>query len=272
MKGGPRQRAHRARGTGHGLRCALLAGLMCLLAPRAACPAPSDPTAAAALAGAASATEAEPEEDLLPFKLSLPTIADAMAWQTPGFRLQLGYGYGLARGLSGAPDMDLHIIIMRAGARLDRDWSLLASFQYAVAGGQVLGMRYSGTLDPTWHFHGGFELAVGAGFAGIVDGGSGRPEPDAAQRDGLVASYTLPDNTRLLPSCSGVGTLALARVGWTGVIGPLAATTFSLQADGQWTGCTEELGRVEPDTARPIVRRQWWAHQGLALTWTVAWR
>jgi len=230
------------------------------------------PTAAAKLPAAASPAQADDDDDALPFKLSLPTIADQAAWRTAGFRLQLGYGYGAATGLDGAPDADLHVLIMRVGARLDADWSLLASFQYGIAGGDMVGMRYSGTLDPTWHIWKGLELAFGVGFAGIVEGPADRPDPDAAQRDELVASYTLPDNDPLLPNCSGVGTQALVRLGWSFVIGPLAASTLSVQVDGQWTGCQEGLGRVEPDTATAIVRRQWWAQYGVVGTWTVAWR
>ena len=148
----------------------------------------------------------------------------------------------------------------------------MTSFQYGIASGGIVGMRFSGTLEPTWHVYGGWEVALGAGFAGIVEGNSGRLETDAAQRNELVASYTFDDNSKLLRACSGVGAAALARVGWTWVIGHLAATTFSAQVDGQWTGCQEDTGRVEPDTATAIVRRQWWGHLGRALTWTVAWR
>ncbi len=229
----------------------------------------TSPAEAAPLPAAATADD---DDFKLPFRLSLPTLADHKAWQTLGFRLQLGYGYGAALGLSGAPDADLHVIIIRVGARLDEDWSLLSSFQYGVASGGILGMRFSGTLDPTWHVWSGLELALGAGFAGIVEGGPPRTDPSAAQRSEIVASYTFPDNSKLLPRCSGVGAAALARVGWNFVIGPLASTTLSAQVDGQWTGCEEDLDRLEPDTAEAIVRRQWWGHVGSTLTWTIAWR
>jgi hypothetical protein len=42
--------------------------------------------------------------------------------------------------------------------------------------------------------------------------------------------------------------------------------------DGQWTDCVDDSGRLEPDTATPIVRRQWWPHLGGSLIWGILWR
>ena len=42
-------------------------------------------------------------DEVLPFKLSLPTEEDAAAWRQAGFRLQLGVGYGMLRGIDGTP-------------------------------------------------------------------------------------------------------------------------------------------------------------------------
>ncbi len=72
------------------------------------------------------------DEDPEP-KLSLPTEADRQAWQRPGFRLGLGFGFGELVGLRGAPDGRLYAANLRAGLRLDARWSLIGSFQYAVA-------------------------------------------------------------------------------------------------------------------------------------------
>ena len=36
---------------------------------------------------------------------------------------------------------------------------------------------------------------------------------------------------------------------------------------GQWTGCVDDTGRVEPDTGQAIVRRQWWPHVGGRRHW-----
>src|ERR1041385_2469165 len=91
------------------------------------------------------------EEDA-PAKLSLPTEADREAWTRPGFRLELGLTYGRLEGLRGAPSGRLLGPTLRAGLRLDRDWSLITSFEYASARGShggLQGLRFAGTLDPT---------------------------------------------------------------------------------------------------------------------------
>lgn len=245
----------------------------------------------AALAGLVSPVDAEesiaePDDGDGPVRFSLPTEDDVAAWRRPGFRLQLGVNYGALAGLDGAPGGQISGAILRVGARLDPRWSLLASFNYASAstggglGGLKLvsdadglsGLRFAGTLDPTWHLDDNFDLAIGLGFGGIVEGRSGRPDPDPEQQSTLENSYTFPHADPPLPSCQGVGVAGLVRLGWTLVIGPRAATGLALEFDGQWTGCVDDTGRVEPDTARPIVRRQWWPHLGGTLAWTFTWR
>ena len=222
---------------------------------------------------AVSATQAD-ADDALPFKLSLPTEDDRSAWRSPGFRLQLGAGYGQFHGLSGAPSGRLIAAVIRVGARLDADWSLLTSFQYGSASAVkgLSGLRFSGTIDPTWHVTDRFDLAVGFGLGGLVEGNTGRPEPDASGRATLVSSYTLPKTSPAIPSCTGVGAAGLVRAGWMAVLGPLSSMGFALEVDGQWTACKDNLNRVEPDTAQPIYRVQWWPHVGATLAWLVAWR
>ena len=214
--------------------------------------------------------------EALPFQLSLPTEADQAAWQQPGFRLELATGLGALRGLGGAPGSKNIPILLRFGARLPGAWSLLASFQFAVAGwrsvGDLSGLRFAGTIDPTLHITDHLALAVGFGFGGIVEGVSGRAVPDAGQRSALVASYTFPDARTPLSACNGVGAAGLVRASYLWVLGPLSATGFAAQFDGQWTACSETVGQVEPDTARPIVRRQWWGDWGGSLTWVISWR
>ena len=138
--------------------------------------------------------------------------------------------------------------------------------------GDLSGLRFAGTIDPTWHVTDHLDLAVGFGFGGLVEGTSGRPIPEADQRASLVASYTFPNASLPLSSCSGVGVAGLLRATYMWVLGPLSATGFALQTDGQWTACSERVGAIEPDTARPIVRRQWWADAGGSLTWVISWR
>ena len=245
-------------------------------------PAPPEPPPAAPI----SVLEADDGDG--PIRLSLATQDDLEAWRTPGFRLQLGGLYGAMDGQDGAPGGWLIGVILRVGARLDAHWSLLGAFQYASAsttGGlsglkigedantALSGLRFSGTLEPTWHINDHFELAVGMGFGGLVEGGrAGRPDPDAVQRNALNGSYTFPNAHPALPSCQGVGVAGLVRGGWHLLLGPRSATGVDLELFGQWTGCVDDTGRLELDTARPIVRRQWWPHVGSTLSWTVTWR
>lgn len=206
-------------------------------------------------------------------KLSLPTEADRDAWLRGGFRLGLGIVYGQFAGLQGAPSGRLRGVTVRMGLRLDPDWSVLASFQYAQvsAAGGLSGLRFSGTVNPTWHVTRHLALAVGLGFGGIVEGSTSRPDV-APLPSTLASSYTFPGASPPLPSCSGVGVAGLARAEWIIVLGPRAATGFTLEAMGQWTGCVADTGIVEPDTGQAIVRRQWWPHAGATLGWGMMWR
>jgi hypothetical protein len=235
-------------------------------APLAPPPAPPVPSSAATAAAAADDAEAPP-------RLSLPTESDRDAWQRSGFRLGLGLGYGRLVGLDGAPSGRLLTFGLRLGLRLDADWSVLASFQYARASstGGLSGLRFAGTVDPTWHVTRSFSLAVGLGFGGIVEGTTGRPDIDPLPST-LDTSYTFPSANPPLPSCSGVGAAGLARAEWMLVLGPRSAMSAQVEAVGQWTGCVADTGRVEPDTGLAIVRRQWWPHAGLTVAWGIMWR
>ncbi len=206
-------------------------------------------------------------------KLSLPTEADRQAWQRSGFRLGLGLAYGRMVGLRGAPSGRLLGPVIRAGLRLDADWSILASFQYAQAkqSGGLSGLRFAGTVDPTWHITRSLSLAIGFGFGGIVEGSTGRMDADPLPST-LDTSYTFPDASHPIASCSGVGAAGLVRAEYAYVIGPRAETLLALEVIGQWTGCVDDTKRVEPDTGVSIVRRQWWPHTGGTLTWSIAWR
>src|SRR3984885_15612688 len=109
-------------------------------------------------------------------KLSLPTEADRVAWLNPGFRLGLGLVYGRMYGIHGPPNGRILGAQMHAGLRLDEQWSLYTTFQYAAASGPgaLSGLRFEGTVDPTWHVTRSFWLAVGFGFGGIVEGHTSR--------------------------------------------------------------------------------------------------
>jgi hypothetical protein len=255
-------------------------------APTSTSGAPTPPTttstpSTATSKSATSTTTSEPaavaaktnDDDEGTPKLSLPTEADREAWQRSGFRLGLGLLYGDMVGLRGAPSGRLLGPWVRFGLRLDPDWSVLASFQYVSASksGGLSGLRFAGTLEPTWHATRNLSLALGFGFGGIVEGRTGRPDVDPLPST-LDTSYTFPDARMPIPSCSGVGAAGVARAEWAWVLGPRSSTSISLEALGQWTGCVQNTNRVEPDTGQPIVRRQWWPHTGATLSWGITWR
>lgn len=209
-----------------------------------------------------------------PPRLSLPTESDRALWKKPGFRFGLGVAYGRFFGIDGPPAYQLLGPTIRAGVRLDEAWSLLGSLQYLYAtggGAGMKGLRFAGTVEPTWHATAHLSLAAGIGFGGILEDGATRGNPDP-QPSTLDSSYTFPNARQPIPNCNGVGVAGLLRAQWLWVMGPRSATGLALQFDGQWTGCVDDTNRVEPDTARPIVRRQWWPHLGGSLTWEIQWR
>jgi hypothetical protein len=236
--------------------------------PAPVTPAPATPTAPAAAGEAAT----KPDDDGEP-RLSLPTQADRLAWQNSGFRLGLGLVYGQLVGLRGAPSGRLIGPTIRVGLRLDERWSVTSSFEYASASksGGLSGLRFAGTIDPTWHVTPSLSLAVGFGFGGIVEGRTGRKDADPLPST-IDTSYTFPDARTPIASCSGVGAAGLARLEWSYVLGPRAQTGVALEVIGQWTGCVDDTNRVEPDTGTAIVRRQWWPHTGVTLGWGILWR
>jgi hypothetical protein len=236
-------------------------------------PAPAIPPASPPPVDPVALPAKDDKDDEGPPRLSLPTQSDRDAWLRGGFRLSLGLTYGQLIGLEGAPSGRLIGPTVRVGLRLDAAWSLFASFQYtgASAPGGLSGLRFAGTVDPTWHVTRHLALALGLGFGGIVEGFTGRPDVDPLSGT-IETSYTFPRPSPPLPSCSGVGVAALARADWMFVLGPRTATGLSLEVMGQWTGCVDDTGRVEPDSGQAIVRRQWWPHTGAVGTWSFTWR
>ena len=263
--------------TGASLRAALgvAAFSFALGAPTARAQAPgamrSAPSAMPPPASAPPPPDDAGKEKEGPPRLSLPTEADRDAWRRDGFRLGIGLHYGEMFGLAGAPRARLIGATVRLGLRLDSDWSLLASFQYSVMSRGLTGLRFSGTLDPTWHATRHLSLAVGLGFAGISGGSTGGPDI-APLPNTLDAPYTFPSANPPMPSCTGGGLAALARAEWAIVLGSRSATTFGVEGFGQWTGCEDDTGLVEPDTGQAIVRRQFWPHLGVTGTVGILWR
>jgi len=137
--------------------------------------------------------------------------------------------------------------------------------------GGLSGLRFAGTIDPTWHLTPHLALALGIGFGGIVEGTTGRADVDPLGST-LSQSYTFPSASPPLPNCSGVGLAGLARAEWSIVLGPRSSTSLMIEATGQWTGCIDDTGNVDIDSGQAIERRQWWPHVGGTAAWGITWR
>jgi len=229
------------------------------------------PQAVTATPGAAASPAQPVLDDDGPPRLSLPTESDRAVWKNPGFRFGLGLVYSRYFGIDGPPSGTFIGPTIRLGLRLDERWSLMGSLQYLFArSGPMMGVRYAGTIEPTWHATEHLSLTVGIGFGGLVTS-SNRVDP-APKSGSLDTSYTFPNAQTPLAGCNGVGVTGLLRADWMMVLGPRASTGVALETDAQWTGCVDDSGNVESDTARPIVRRQWWGHAGGSLAWVILWR
>lgn len=206
-----------------------------------------------------------------PVRLSLATEADREAWLHSGFRLGLGLTYGTLHGQGAVPDFTTLGVTIRPGIRLDPQWSIYLSLQYAtLAGGAA---RFASAIEPTWHITPHLAAGVGLGYAGIagyqrIDGGL----PLQPTVDTLGQSYTFPDAKTPVPKCTGVGLAALARLELGYVLGPRTRTHIAAEALAQWTGCEDTSSTVDEFSGKQLVRRQWWAHTGASVSWGIEWR
>jgi hypothetical protein len=198
-------------------------------------------------------------------RLSLPTQADVDAWHGPGFRLQLGYGYGFQHGSGPSVSFDSHSITLRPSVRLDDRWSLGVGLQYGTG---PIGARWSVTVEPTFRLWRQLALSVGLGYGGLViqNPNSG----DVLTGDALVSRELADDE--VLGACTGSALSAVGRLEYLFVAGPLFASGPFVQGNAQWTHCHEVQADVDNETGKSLVLSQWWRHVGLTLGWWLAWR
>lgn len=204
-------------------------------------------------------------------KLSLPTESDRAAWTNSGFRMGLALMLGDFHGIRGVPNASFLGVGLHAGIRLDKDWSLMTTFAYGRLAGGLSGLRAAGTVDPTWHVTRSLSLAVGFGFSALVNSRTKLPDADPLPGT-LDSTYTFPSSIHPMSLCSGNGVTALARATYSWVIGPRGSAFLEADAIGQYTECVDPTGNVDPDTAQPIVRIQFWAQDGFTINGGFEWR
>lgn len=213
-------------------------------------------------------------DDEYVLRLSLPTQADLDAWKEPGIRVTLGWIQGRQEGMGPAPDLAPLGAALRPWLRVSPHWSLGATFSWQAVVDDFMGLKWGATLEPTWHPWRGLALSLGLGYGGILGGRYGAAEMDydeASQEPAQhLVSRTLGDDESMSECASG-GWLALARVEYQFVVGPLFSTGPFGQVDVQRTGCETTVGN-DVETGKPIILRQWWMHRGFNLGWWLTWR
>lgn len=205
-----------------------------------------------------------------PVRLSLATEADRDGWLRSGFRLGLGVTYGTLHGQGAVPGFTTRGVTIRPGLRLDPQWSIYLSFQYAALDGGAT--RFASAIEPTWHLTRHLAAGVGLGYAGLVGYSRVDITPLQPTVGTLGQSYTFPDAKQPLPNCTGVGLTALTRLELGYVLGPRTRTHVAAEAFEQWTGCEDASGTIDSFSGQELVRRQWWAHTGASVSWGIEWR
>jgi hypothetical protein len=241
--------------------------LLALFAAAGPAAAPGAPAAPAPIVQVMNEQERIALQQTDEVRLGLPTQSAVDAWRNPGLRVQLGYGYGIVRGVGPAFSFRSQTALLRPSVRLDRYWALGIGLLYGTGPN---GLRWGGTLEPTFYPWRDLAVTVGAGYGGLLvsdpnaSSGTLQGTPVTVSRD-LVAGERL-------TSCEGAALTALARVEYLFVVGPLFATGPFAQANGQWTHCQNTLGDTDPETGRPIVLTQWWTQRSATFGWWLAWR
>ena len=160
--------------------------------------------------------------------------------------------------------------LIRTLARLEEWWSIGIDFQYALARGDLTGLRYASTIQAVYHPRRSIGLTFGTGLGGLVL----QPPKPTNVRPGNgeeVASVTFGPSEKL-GSCSGSAWVGLVRGEYQFVVGALFSSGPFLEVHSQYTRCEQTLGRIDRETGRQIVGRQWWLQGAVEGGWWFSWR
>ncbi len=190
------------------------------------------------------------------------------AWTERGFRLQLRFGWERLNEVQLGPPLQAATFAVEPSYRLSRWFSLGVGLRYSVMEqSQWSGVRWSTTVDASVHPVGGVFLSIGAGYAGML-----------MQKSVPASYYVITEQERLSPPagfdrivrCNGDGVIGLARVGYIVPLGESFATGPVFQADLQGTRCKGDY--VDPRITAWAQAVEWWWHETLQLSWSLAWR
>lgn len=215
------------------------------------------------------------DDDGYVLRLSLPTQADIDAWKEPGIRVSLGWIQGHQWSLGPGPSFSPMGAALRPWLRISPEWSLGATFSWQASLTEFSGLKWGATLEPTWHPWRGLGVSLGLGYGGLLGDRTwwldspNAMGPPGNQPDPSV-SHTIADD-EYMSTCQAGAWLALARVEYQFVVGPLFSTGPFAQIDAQRTGC-EDASNTDAETGKPIVLKQWWTNAGFNLGWWATWR
>lgn len=187
-------------------------------------------------------------------RVSEELLTAGESWEEPGFRIRLEVGTEDLVPAAGLPAGSGLSLSAEPGFRLSRWWSISVDLTYTIVGGEMEGLRWSGTADLTFHPWSGLFVSAGAGYGGLMV-------------DSFIGFLSAP--------CTGTGPAVAAKAGWLFPVGSLFATGPVVGTQMQWVHCPtyevsdrdvegfEELFGPPPTT---------WRHRSLHLGWSLAWR
>ncbi len=217
----------------------------------------------------------EPEEEGYQLRISLPTEDDYVQWLEPGFRLALGYGYGLFTHLEHDEDLWAHAMSFRPHLRLNEQWGVGVTLNYGISKGDLIqGLRWSTTFEVTGYFYEQLGLTLGAGLGGLWVTCSDESYYACSvylETASTTESRYLTSRERIA-DCEGDGLVGVARLDYFFVTGSNFASGPYVDATAQRVRCTERTGKTNIQTGRDIELWEHWSHIGMNAGWWFTWR
>ena len=174
-------------------------------------------------------------------------------------------------GIESAPSSSIEGVQVGVGARLDPMWSVESALRYGGGSGERSGLAFSGLLSAIYHYR-HLGVGLGVGVAGISELRDARLDPYGDLMSEVVASYTVASDRPPLSQCVGFGPLIGATLEYRFPLTSIMTLHIAARADRSRVACELSTDRVEPDSARGIVLRQYW--EGWSWSWMggLSWR